>query len=65
VNPKHCIVVGDSPRDIEAGRAAGAKTVAVLTGPFSRSTLRKAAPDFMVEKVSSLSSILPQLTRSD
>jgi len=32
VDPKQCIYVGDAERDIEAGRAAGMKTVAALFG---------------------------------
>jgi len=64
VDPKRCVVVGDSPRDVEAGRAAQAKTVAVLTGPFSRSTLKRASPDFIIERISSLPSILSHLTKS-
>jgi phosphoglycolate phosphatase len=30
--PAACVMVGDSPHDLLAGRAAGARTVAVLTG---------------------------------
>jgi phosphoglycolate phosphatase len=32
VNPVNCIYVGDDLRDIEAGRAAGMKTVAAAYG---------------------------------
>jgi len=32
LDPKHCVYVGDAERDIEAGRAAGMKTVAALFG---------------------------------
>lgn len=32
VNPKQCIYVGDAERDVEAGRAAGMKTVVALYG---------------------------------
>jgi len=63
VHPERCVVVGDSPRDIEAGRAAGAKTVAILTGPFSRSALKRTSPDFILDDVSSLLSLALQLTR--
>jgi phosphoglycolate phosphatase-like HAD superfamily hydrolase len=39
------VVIGDTPFDIECGRAAGARTVAVATGPFSAEELRAHRPD--------------------
>jgi HAD superfamily hydrolase (TIGR01509 family) len=44
-----CIIVGDSVSDIRAGKAAGAKTVAVLSGLFSREELVKERPDLILE----------------
>ncbi len=44
-----CIIVGDSITDIKAGKAAGAKTVAVLTGLFTRKELAKEKPDLILE----------------
>ncbi|HFE38142.1 MAG TPA: HAD family hydrolase, partial [Gammaproteobacteria bacterium] len=35
IAPKQCIYVGDADRDIEAGKAAGMKTVAALFGYIS------------------------------
>lgn len=32
LDPKHCVMVGDSTHDLKAGRAAGMVTVGVLTG---------------------------------
>ncbi|MBF9046640.1 HAD-IA family hydrolase [Rhodobacterales bacterium LSUCC0031] len=32
LDPAHCVMVGDSLHDLEAGRAAGMRVVAVLTG---------------------------------
>jgi N-acetyl-D-muramate 6-phosphate phosphatase len=32
VDPAHCVYVGDAPRDIEAGRAAGMATIAAAYG---------------------------------
>ncbi len=42
------IYIGDSPVDIEAGRAAGMATAAVAWGVFGRESLLAAAPDFYV-----------------
>ena len=39
------IVVGDTPHDIACGKANGARTVAVATGPYSLAELRAHGPD--------------------
>lgn len=49
-----CAVVGDSVSDIKAGKAAGAKTVGVLSGLFSREELEKEKPDLILESVCEL-----------
>ena len=38
------VFIGDSPHDIEAGRAAGIRTAAALWGPFPREVLAQASP---------------------
>ncbi|MBS7633079.1 HAD family hydrolase [Candidatus Bathyarchaeota archaeon] len=59
----NCIVVGDSVADIRAGKAAGAKTVAVLSGIFSRSELEKEKPDLILESVNEMPDFLDSLTK--
>ena len=49
-----CIIVGDSTSDIKAGKAAGAKTVAVLSGLFSRQELAKENPDLILKDATAL-----------
>ena len=49
-----CAIVGDSVIDIQAGKAAGAKTIAVLTGLFSMAELKAQKPDLMIDSVASL-----------
>jgi len=44
-----CIIVGDSVNDIKAGKTAGAKTIAVLTGLFTRQELASEKPDLILE----------------
>jgi len=39
------VVIGDTPRDVECGRTAGAATVAVTTGRFSAEKLERAGAD--------------------
>jgi phosphoglycolate phosphatase len=42
------IVIGDTPNDIDCGRAAGARTIAVATGPFSPDELRAHGADVVL-----------------
>jgi phosphoglycolate phosphatase len=49
-----CLLVGDSPADMEAGRRAGVKTCAVLWGYSSREALAKWEPDYWVPHPSDL-----------
>lgn len=49
-----CVIVGDSVIDVEAGRAAGIKTVSVLTGLYSHEELSKAKPDYIMASVAEL-----------
>jgi phosphoglycolate phosphatase len=53
-----CAIVGDSVVDIQAGRAAGAKTIAVLSGLFNRGVLEKEKPNLIIENVNFLPSFL-------
>jgi phosphoglycolate phosphatase-like HAD superfamily hydrolase len=49
---KAVIVVGDTPNDIACARAAGARAVAVASGPFSAEDLRAHAPDAVLADLS-------------
>lgn len=49
-----CAIVGDSVADIRAGKNAGIKTVAVLSGIFSRRELERENPDLIIENVNQL-----------
>jgi len=53
-----CVIVGDSVVDVEAGRAAGAKTVAVTSGLYTLGELEAAKPDFIIRAISELPSLL-------
>ena len=41
-NPNEVFVIGDTPRDVEAGREAGFLTVGVATGKYSKAELAEA-----------------------
>jgi len=45
-NPGDTVFIGDSPVDLEAGKAAGVRTAAALWGPFPRGELAPYSPDF-------------------
>jgi HAD superfamily hydrolase (TIGR01509 family) len=54
INMCDCIIVGDSIVDIRAGKAAGAKTIAVLSGLFSRNELTLEHPDLILNNITQL-----------
>jgi len=58
VQPCECLVVGDSVADIKVGKNAGAKTVAALSGIFSREELEREKPDLILENVNQLPDFL-------
>jgi len=51
VDPTRCLVVEDAPAGIRSGRAAGCKTLALLTS-HSRAQVEGANADFVVEDLS-------------
>jgi HAD superfamily hydrolase (TIGR01509 family) len=54
VPPGECLYVGDMRVDIRAGKAAGMKTVGVLTGFDTYETLMAEKPDMILDTVASL-----------
>lgn len=48
------VMVGDSPVDVEAGKAAGVITVAVTRGYRDRSEIEPLRPDLLVETIAEL-----------
>jgi phosphoglycolate phosphatase-like HAD superfamily hydrolase len=59
--PESIYVIGDTPRDIECGRAVGAKTVAIATGHYSFEALRDHAPDLLFEDLSDTEAVVSAL----
>jgi HAD superfamily hydrolase (TIGR01509 family) len=55
---EQCLMVGDSPNDVKAGKAAGAKTAAVLTGPYAVETILAEKPDVVVDSIADLVTVL-------
>jgi phosphoglycolate phosphatase-like HAD superfamily hydrolase len=58
MKPGNCVYVGDTTTDIKAGKAAGMRTVAVLTGFDEYEALEKEDPDAIIENVQNLLKII-------
>ena len=58
VGAQDCLVVGDWTGDMEAGRRAGSRTAAVLTGICTREELEAAGADDVVEDITHLPSVI-------
>ena len=54
-------VIGDTPYDIECGKAFGARTVAVATGKYTRDQLAEHHPDFLFDDLSDVEGVIAAL----
>ncbi len=54
VRPERAMIVGDSPTDIEAGRAAGIRTCGVTYGFKPPELVRAARPDLVIDDLRAL-----------
>lgn len=62
VLPKETVIVGDSNYDVEAGKAAGIKTIAVTYGFRSRDVLKDA--DFIIDRFDHVLNVLHQINET-
>ncbi len=60
VLPADAIFIGDSPHDVESGRAAHVYTVGVTWGAFTRAELGASGADIVIDDVSELARIPSQ-----
>ena len=58
VSPNKCVYVGDTRTDIKAGKAAGMKTVAVLTGFDDYDMLANEGPDAIIDSIQNLVEVI-------
>jgi len=61
VSAAETVVVGDTPLDVDAAHAAGARAVAVATGPYTAQELEQAGPDAVLEDVRDVDALLAAL----
>lgn len=59
--PDRVYVLGDTPKDIECGRAIAAKTVAIATGQYSVAELQEHEPDYLFEDLRDTKAVLAAL----
>jgi HAD superfamily hydrolase (TIGR01549 family) len=59
VEPRRCLLVGDTVMDVRAAKRAGAVAVGVLTGIANRQELERAGADLILERADEL---LPHLS---
>lgn len=58
VQTSDCVIVGDSINDVKAGKAAGVKTIAVLSGLFHREDFVMEHPDLIIKDATALPSFI-------
>jgi phosphoglycolate phosphatase-like HAD superfamily hydrolase len=50
--PENCVVIGDTPRDVQCAKIHGARCIAVATGPYSMKELLTTKADVTVNSLS-------------
>jgi pyrophosphatase PpaX len=58
VGPAEAVFVGDSPHDVESGRAAGVYTVGVTWGASTRAEMARAGADIVIHEIDALPSVV-------
>ena len=58
IEADNCIIVGDTPRDVECAHIYGAMCIAVATGPYSYDDLVEAGADYVVHDLSDQKTLL-------
>lgn len=59
--PENIFVIGDTPHDIDCGRAIGVKTVAIATGNSTREQLAEHQPDYLFDDLSNTGKVIARL----
>lgn len=60
-DPKETFYVGDMQHDMDAGKAAGVKRIAITTGYDTREKLIEAKPDYIINSLDELLKIVKKL----
>ena len=60
-DPRETIVIGDTPLDVEAARAVGARALAVATGSHTIEALRESGADWVLDDLSDTDAVMKLL----
>ena len=63
VSGSQTIVIGDTPRDVACAASAGARSLAVATGGYSRAQLRAAGADVVFEDLGDTLAVISEIDR--
>jgi len=64
-SPENCVVIGDTPRDVQCAKVHGARCIAVATGPYSREELCRTEADTVVDSLSETDAYMDLVVPSD
>jgi phosphoglycolate phosphatase-like HAD superfamily hydrolase len=59
---KDCIVIGDTPRDVQCAKVHGAQCIAVATGPYSKEDLLNTEADIVLDSMENSEQYLGLIT---
>jgi len=65
LDPRAVVVIGDTPLDVAAGRAGGARVVAVASGSYDVEALRATSPDAVLADLRDTDAVLHAVLHED
>jgi phosphoglycolate phosphatase-like HAD superfamily hydrolase len=63
VSYEHCVVIGDTPKDVECAHVHGASSIAVATGTFPLKELEKTAAELVIADLADTEKIADWIRR--
>jgi phosphoglycolate phosphatase-like HAD superfamily hydrolase len=58
-----CVVIGDTPKDVECARVHGAPSIAVATGPIPLEVLQETGADLVLSDLSDTAGLMDWIQR--
>jgi phosphoglycolate phosphatase-like HAD superfamily hydrolase len=65
VKYEHCVVIGDTPSDVECGQVHGASSIAVATGTYSLEELENTTADLVLSDLANTEQIVEWICRKE
>lgn len=59
--PKDVVIIGDSPEEIQIGKAMRITSVAITNGYYAEKRLREAKPDYLIQKLADIIGVLSKI----